>query len=251
MRLRYLSDLHLEFIGEDINTFINKIKGNKDEILILAGDIGNPYKEHYSLFMNYISNNFKKTFIICGNHEYYHNGKSVYEINDYLEEYFKKWNNITFLNNNYEWYENYCFIGTTLWSKITNPKYTINDINYIHNLNCEIYNKLNDNSVNFLETILSKNDYNKNCIIITHHLPSNSFIDAKYKNSILLPYNQWFYCNLDNLIKNYNKKIKIWFYGHTHKANKEIKDDIQFICNPIGYPGENIFMDLENNYIDI
>ena len=25
----------------------------------------------------------------------------------------------------------------------------------------------------------------------------------------MLPYNQWFYCDLDNL-------IKYWFYGHTH-----------------------------------
>jgi len=40
------------------------------------------------------------------------------ETNDYLIDYFQKF------DNTYEHYDNYCFIGTTLWSKITNPEYT-------------------------------------------------------------------------------------------------------------------------------
>jgi len=41
LRIRYLSDLHLEFIKDHkINNFINKIVVNKEEICILTGDIG-------------------------------------------------------------------------------------------------------------------------------------------------------------------------------------------------------------------
>jgi predicted phosphohydrolase len=72
MKLRYLSDLHLEFIKPNkLKHFINKIPHGKDEICILAGDIGNPYKSNYDTFMKFMSENFKKTFIIAGNHEYY------------------------------------------------------------------------------------------------------------------------------------------------------------------------------------
>jgi hypothetical protein len=42
--IRYLSDLHLEFIEPNkIEQFIEKIPSGVEEICILAGDIGNPY----------------------------------------------------------------------------------------------------------------------------------------------------------------------------------------------------------------
>ena len=45
MRVRYFSDLHLEFIKPNkIEKFIKKIPPGIDEICILAGDIGNPYQ---------------------------------------------------------------------------------------------------------------------------------------------------------------------------------------------------------------
>jgi hypothetical protein len=53
MKLRYLSDLHLEFLTksklEKIITHI--IPGVTNEICILAGDIGNPISENYDIFM--------------------------------------------------------------------------------------------------------------------------------------------------------------------------------------------------------
>ena len=53
------------------------------------------------------------------------------------------------------------------------------------------------------------------------------------------PYNQWFYCNMDNLIYTQKDKIKCWIYGHTHTPSNRIIDGIPFLCNPIGYPNEN------------
>ena len=86
MKVRYLSDLHLEFIKENkINKFIQNIPSGLDEICILAGDIGNPYSKNYDFFMKFISKNFKKTFVIAGNHEYYNKTKTIEETNDFLE----------------------------------------------------------------------------------------------------------------------------------------------------------------------
>ena len=74
-------------------------------------------------------------------------------------------------------------------------------------------------SVDFLEDSINNNE---NCIVITHHMPSSSLIDIKYKIDIMLPYNQWFYCDLDELINKNKNKIKCWIYGHTHTPSNII-----------------------------
>jgi hypothetical protein len=91
-------------------------------------------------------------------------------------------------------------------------------------------------SVDFLQDALQKNE---NCIVITHHMPSSSLIDIKYKTIQMQPYNQWFYCDLDKLIETNGNKIKYWIYGHTHTPSNVIMNEIPFLCNPIGYPNEN------------
>lgn len=237
MKLRYFSDLHLEFIEPNkMNQFIERIYPKNDEICILSGDIGNPYQQNYDIFMNFISNNFLKAFVITGNHEYYNETKTIQETNNYLQEYFTKFENITFLNNSYEYFNNHYFIGTTLWTKITNPEYKINDVYKIPLFNNNEYNKLHTKSIDFLENIIQNKN---NCIIITHHVPSNSLIDDKYKTEEMKPYNQWFYCSMDSFIQKNKDKIKCWFYGHTHTFRNSLIYNIPFMCNPRGYPNEN------------
>jgi predicted phosphohydrolase len=247
MKIRYFSDLHLEFIKPNkIINFLENIKNGSNEICILAGDIGNPYQENYNIFMNFISNNFKKTFIIPGNHEYYNVSKTVEETDVFLKEYFTKYENISFLQNSFETYQEHCFIGTTLWTKITNSMHKINDVYNIPKFDYIHCNHLNKIAVDFLEDTLQNNN---NCIIITHHLPSESLINVKYKTRSLIPYNQWFYCDLDNLIEKNNDKIKCWFYGHTHTSSHNIIKGVPFLCNPIGYPGENEIQDFDKHLV--
>jgi hypothetical protein len=80
-------------------------------------------------------------------------------------------------------------------------------------------------------------------------MPSESLIDIKYKTKNMLPYNQWFYCDNDNLIETNKDKIKCWIYGHTHTPSNKIINGIPFVCNPIGYPHENYGLDFEKNII--
>lgn len=247
MRIRYLSDLHLEFIKPNkILNFVQKIKPNLDEICILAGDIGNPYKQNYDIFMNHVNRSFKKTFVIAGNHEYYRN--TIDETQTHMHNYFQQFENISFLNNSFEIYENYCFIGTTLWSKITKPSYEINDVHCIANFNYLKYNRLNMLAVDFLEDAINNTDHH--AIIITHHLPSHDLTDVKYKTPQMLPYNQWFSCDMDSFIENNQHKIKAWFYGHTHTPAYNTIHGIPFCCNPIGYPNENPKVDFEK-YLEL
>lgn len=247
MKIRYLSDLHLEFIKpKNINSLIKQIPLGTNDICVLSGDIGNPYSSNYDNFMKSISTMFKKVFVIPGNHEYYNKTKLMEETEEYMINYFTQYENISFLNNSYEIYENKCFIGTTLWSKIKNPEYKINDVYQIPNFDYKIYNQLNKNSIKFLIETLEQNN---NCIIITHHMPSEQLIDKKYKTVNMIPYNQWFYSDLDNIIDKYKDKINCWFYGHTHTASISRIHNIPFLCNPIGYPNENDKIDYKKNII--
>ena len=104
---------------------------------------------------------------------------------------------------------------------------------------------MNKICVNFLEEILKINE-NSNCIVITHHVPSRSLIDEKYLKPSMLPYNQWFYCDMDKL---FTSNIKCWFYGHTHMPCNKIINGISFLCNPIGYPDENTIIDFNAKFI--
>ena len=243
MLIRYLSDLHLEFIyPQYLNKFFKKIPLPKEnEICVLAGDIGNPFTTNYDMFMKWISKHFIKTFVIPGNHEYYNKNKTISETNQHMEEYFVQYDNISLLNNQYEIYQDYCFIGSILWSKITNPAYKINDMTQIKDFDIPKYNALNAECIGYLESVIQDKN---NCIIITHHVPSDSLIDPKYKDKHMLPYNQWFCCPMDEFIECNKSKIKLWFYGHTHTPCDKIIQGVQFLGNPIGYPQENANIDL-------
>ena len=49
-------------------------------------------------------------------------------------------------------------------------------------------------------------------------------------------------------LKKYGNKIKYWIYGHTHTRSNVIINEIPFLCNPIGYPNENTFLDFQNTF---
>ena len=237
MKLRIISDLHLEFVKPyQMYGLLKKIVPQPDEVCILAGDIGNPYSNNYTQFMEFINNNFKKSFVIAGNHEYYNTKSTIYDTNKHMDDYFKMHENISFLNNTCEEYEDHCFVGTTLWSRVTNPFYDINDMYRIKYFDHTEYNAINKKCVHFLEESVKTE---KNMVVITHHMPSDKLIDAKYKTDKMKPYNQWFYCNMDDYIEKNKGKIKCWVYGHTHTPLTSILYDVPLICNPIGYPGEN------------
>ncbi len=245
--IRYISDIHLEFIKPNkiINVLENIKKQSEDEICVLAGDIGNPYSENYEIFTDYISETFKKTFIIAGNHEYYNNKKTIEETNEFLKDFFNRYDNITFLNNSFEVYNGYTFIGSTLWSKVIKPQYEINDVNYIKNLDYIKYNELNKISKEYLNDEIKLHE---NVILITHHMPSYSLIDEKYKQYGTDNYNQWFYSDMDQFIDENKDKIKCWIYGHTHTPSFKIINGVPIMCNPIGYPNENNKLDFNKTF---
>lgn len=240
MLIRYFSDLHLEFYNKKgIQELLLTIPLGLDEVCICAGDMGNPFSQGYDIFFNFLQGNFKRVFVIAGNHEYY--GSEIPLTNEFLVNYFKKFSNVRFLKNEFEIYEGFCFIGTTLWSQIDDPLNKINDMYKIPNFTVLEYNRLHKECLEFLGRALLQ----ENCIVISHHLPSFLLINEKYLNS---PSNQWFASNLDSFIEHNKERIKCWFYGHTHAGSIQQISGIPFLCNPIGYPGENLLRDFNKTW---
>jgi predicted phosphodiesterase len=236
MRIRLLSDLHLEFTTRNIPF------ANKADICILCGDIGSPFLQNYQNFLEKIASEHELVLIISGNHEYY--GKKTMnetenKINDVINNINinNNNNNIQYLQKKTYIYKNIIFIGCTMWSEIIDDKLVpnINDIKYIPDLTFEKYNLLHKEHVAWInnELIKYKSD-NKTICVITHHLPSYKLIHNKYKGS---RDNVIFASRVLEHFDDFN--INYWFYGHTHQAQYHSINKVQCFCNPFGYEHEN------------
>ena len=240
MRVQYVSDIHLEFFHIQKVLSVARNMEPVCEILVLAGDIGIPTHQnnHYRIFLETIAPKFKKIFIIAGNHEYY-SSQSRTSVKKSIEDVCSKYDNITFLDNSAIDYDGHRWIGTTLWTKVDDPpRAIINDMNCICDFKPADYNREHEIARNFLETALK--DSPLPCIIITHHLPLTELINPKYLvGDHAWDLNQWFAANLQQLAITHCDKIKGWFYGHTHAPSCQNHFGVKFLCNPIGYTGEN------------
>lgn len=242
MKFRLISDIHLEF-HKDHKKVLNILKSfqkkNKADYLILAGDITNFEAKNIEKFkelIKEISADYKKIFMVLGNHEYY--GSDISKNDECVSRYksLNICNNLIILDNetyiierpdpNIEY--GIAIFGSTLWSKIDDFSYNgSNDKYYIKK---EFMLNKHDETIKILKDVLSNEDYIY--IVVTHHLPSFKFIVPKYQND---PYNTMFASNCDFMFKD---NIIYWTFGHTHSPINQKEEDIKFLCNPMGYPGE-------------
>lgn len=249
--IKYISDIHLEFYDiSKLSKILHKINADTD-ICVLAGDIGNPFHSIYEQFLIGMNEKFKHVILIHGNHEYYQSakqirkniGKTIEETIEKTESIVSKLENVHFLNNSYvditSDEEKYRFVGSTLWSKISDPFNLINDSDMITNYNIDMINSMFDENVKFIEETI-ENSENMKVIVVTHHLPSLKLINPKYLNSVMSDLNQNFASDCDVLVRD---PIVCWIYGHTHEAIDLEINGIPLLANPIGYPGENAVVD--------
>lgn len=249
-RIQYISDIHLElYYNEASFSDFLKLFTPSAPILICAGDIGNPYSRLYFDFFTHIKYLYQCIIVIAGNHEFYNNGHTIEETHKHLEKLLPSISpHIIYLNNSYFIHKDLIFYGTTLWSHIYDPKYKINDVSAIKQLNIQKYNAMHKNAFEMLQNTLNMSQYqNKHFIIITHHVPLDDLIHPKYISPPYNKYNQWFAANMKYFFNHHENQIILWIYGHTHDKSTQYYNDIPCVCNPIGYLDE---IKLEKNTIN-
>lgn len=241
MKIQYCSDLHLEFPENKKFILENPIIPVGD-ILILAGDIV-PFAlmDLHENFFDYVSKNFKITFWIPGNHEYYY-----YERTDKFGTIdIKIRDNVFLVNNTVKEIENVKLIATTLWSAIPPDKQwliqnALSDFKVIKPNKSPFltddYNQLHEESITFLKKEL-KQESDKQVIVVSHHVPTFFNYPPKYSDSKI---NTAFASEQAVLIE--NSKIDHWIFGHHHynRADFSIGKTMMH-TNQLGYVkyGEN------------
>ena len=252
IKLQYASDLHLEFPANKEFLKQHPLQPNAD-VLVLAGDIV-PFAvmDKHRDFFSYVSEHFKTTYWLPGNHEYYH--FDIAEKSGLLQEDIRS--NVFLVNNTSVVHEHVKLIFSTLWSHIS-PGYqwqierSLNDFHLIKHkgfrFSAEQYNQLHAESLAFIQNEL-KTVQEEKTAVFSHHCPTFLNYPEQYKGDVL---NEAFAVELHDLIESSN--IDYWAYGHHHSNIPEFSiGKTKLITNQLGYVQRNEHLKFEtNNVIDI
>lgn len=255
MKLRIVSDLHLEF---DQSFNLPEMEDDINTILILAGDIHLAKKIHkfYPLLEEW-NERFYHVFWVFGNHEFY-----KYQLNNArakVDDRINTLTNVTILENEHkilfdpETDERVAFIGCTLWTdydradpmKMLKCQFDLNDYNWIrlgHETEYEknapgVYRKIqprdlwakNWYSVLFLKDMAEFLYVNKK-VVITHHAPSYQSVQPHYIN---MPAISGYTSDLEPVIDSLDANL--WVHGHIHDSSDYYINNTRVVCNPQGY----------------
>lgn len=249
MKIQYASDLHLEFIQNKGYLNKNPIKPIGD-IMLLAGDNLILSELHrYSDFFNYLSENFKYSYFVPGNHEYYDSETDA----AFKVENIKIRKNVFLVNNISIIHGDIKFIFTTLWSKISeanrwNVERSVNDYHLIRykgkKLSVPACNELHEECLAFLKKELSGNE-NYKTVVVTHHVPTLINYPQQYIGSAI---NDAFAVDLTDLIE--STEPDIWIYGHSHVNTPDFKIGKTLLTtNQMGYVMHNEHNTFNNEQI--
>jgi len=247
MHFRLLSDLHNEFKPFDLPP----LPTDKDDILILAGDIGLAVKPKETLYLvPEWQKQFRKVIHICGNHEYYHS--SLLRAKIKIREYYAQFepHNIIFADNEVVRIDDVSFVCSTLWTDYNNGnplamlsaqqglndfkliRTGVLDMPYLRKSNPYDYMNLHIAGKDFIfRAIVEEKEKGQKVVVVSHHAPSTMSIDfARYGNDIL----NWAYVSsLEDPIMDTSPIM--WVHGHTHTSFHYEIGDTRVITNPRGY----------------
>lgn len=262
MKIRLVSDLHLEF-SEDFE--LEHLDTDKDTVLVLAGDIHT--LDSACIKLRGWAERFKVVLYVPGNHEYY--GGVITSVDYSIEDSISELDNVYYLSYNTGCsikVDDVWFWGDTFWTSLDNKydpnldwhlKNNLNDFQNIKRYN-EKHNKIVKYDVNCWryyhklskEKLLEflKGKVGEKVVVITHHAPNAKSSSDNFVGSILQPA---YYTDMSNVILD-NPCIKLWCHGHMHSSSDYMIGGTQVACNPYGYAGFSLNRDFNNTFsVDI
>jgi predicted phosphohydrolase len=234
MKIQYMSDLHLEFGDMETPTVVG-------DVLVLAGDIHLGTKA--IPWVNKCAEVFDHVIYLSGNHEFYRNDikllpkKIVEEGNLSHSEgdediYELLSTNVHFLDNNFIDINGVRFIGTTLWSDITDYAASrMNDFRLISNITRTFSGQdardLHTAAIAFINDSLCEGTN----VLVTHHCPSIKCINTdRYGEDD--PISAGYYTDI---LGQFEDKVTAWISGHTHGSWNFTDKGIDVLGNCRGY----------------
>lgn len=242
----YINDIHVDVnlykYENNMNLMIKSIFKNiqYDSILILGGDYSNSF-ELFSKFIEEISKVSNEIYMVLGNHDYYIDNdidnemfnKSSYKKLCYIQEYLKKFSNITLLKG-FEVFltsNGHSIAGDTFWynpldtysSKDTEYKSNLMDfeaikdydISYNHLDGIHLFNKINslnplDIVVTHVPPIITNSNNRLGCYGFTNPVPTLKSKIHLFGHVHEIKEYEYKGCNLvTNCYTHYGKPIKI------------------------------------------
>lgn len=234
MKVRVLSDLHLEF--QDWNP-----PDTEADIVVLAGDIHSGTRG-----VEWARRRFPLTPIVYvpGNHEFY--GRDLQETLADLQKAGRRFG-VDVLHGRGVVIGGVRFLGATLWTDfalhgadarsiaraMSEASYGMNDFRVIRHGTHGLFRPdharaIHLEQVSWIRESLAE-EFPGPTILVTHHLPHAHSIHRKYHGSSLNPS---FASDLSELVR---PPVAVWIHGHTHESCDYIEDGTRVICNPRGY----------------
>ena len=259
MKIKVVSDLHLEFSDVDIPNDDNI------DVLILSGDIlvARDLHDHpepinplvplgskqtaavrYRDFLRRCSARFPHVIYIAGNHEFY-SGRFYASI-DWLREECSKFPNVYFLECDTKVIDDVVFVGGTLWTDMNKGdpltqhaiRDMMNDFRVIKN---DKKGFVSIKPADAIERHIQTKEYFKHvlgnhkdqrCVVVGHHTPSHQSCHPRYANDTLM--NGGYHSDLSEFIMDH-PQIVLWTHGHTHHVYDYLIGTTRVVCNPRGY----------------
>lgn len=236
MKIRVLSDLHLEFINSDWTP-----PPVEADVVVLAGDIHLGEQA-----LPWINQHFagKTVIYILGNHEGYKH--DLHYVKDNLNTLCGGANaaDIRFLDNDWTEVDGVWFFGGTLWTDFklyANPEQAMyiaescmNDYRLIRNrgerLRPWMTRDWHEQAIEQIQHGLKTFEGKK--VVVTHHGPSERSISPGYRAHEANPA---YASNLDWITRQVHAPA-LWIHGHMHRSSDYFMGNTRVIANPKGYP---------------
>ncbi len=237
MKLRLLSDIHLEFAP-----FTPPV--TDADVIILAGDTS---PGHHGVRWALEKFPDKPVLYLMGNHEFY--GHEIPKLTHKLEAE-TDGTNIHVMENKAVEIGEVVFLGCSLWTDFAlgnDPSIgalvaegAMNDFRRIRwwpgysRLRAGNLRRIHADSVLWLRQQFEANAGRK-IVVLTHHAPSPRSIPPRFQGD---PLNCAFASDLGALVAASNAQL--WVHGHIHGQSDYQIGETRVIANPRGYPGEDV-----------
>ncbi|WP_163559954.1 metallophosphoesterase [Halomonas sp. NO4] len=240
MRLRILSDLHLEHFDGS-----RELPDVEADAVVLAGDI-----HRHTRGLEWAAERFPDTPVLYvpGNHEFY--GTCMSALRAELADTAQRLG-IHLLDNTAVTLGGVRFLGTTLWTDfalyagepehdptlgLIEAQLLMADFRLIEQPADEVFTPRASQALHrearaWLETELAAHDATPR-VVISHHAPLPDCVPLRYRGD---PLSAAFASNLAALMG----RMRLWIHGHVHDPVDLERSGTRVLANPGGYPGEH------------